>query len=227
LLVAVFGAAPLRAEEPPAPLPSRTLYFQKPPELGVTGNQAAQALQAPKKAAKLPAEGMDMQNDLLRFQIRLEPPGPELVFRRESEAAVEQRMRQETRQQNLLDNVVFPEKPGLSKVAFTGRSLAPQVIYAEPNYVNYGRLYFEEKNSERYAWDLGVLQPLVSTLYFYKDTLLWPHNAVSYPHRRYETSAGQCLPGDPVPYIIYPPVWTIEGVLAELGVGTALFVVFP
>jgi hypothetical protein len=214
----------MRAEDPPAP--SRTLYFQKPAAVATQSSQVAQAAQ-PKKDDKRATDYPDLQNDLLRFQIRLEPPGPELVFRRESEAVVEQRMRQETRQQNLLDNVVFPEKPVLSKVAYTGRSLAPQVVYAEPNYVNYRRLYFEEKNSERYGWDLGVLQPVVSTLYFYKDTLLWPHNAVSYPHRRYETSAGQCLPGDPVPYIIYPPEWTIEGVLAELGVGAALFAIFP
>jgi hypothetical protein len=215
----------MRAEDPP--VPSRTLYFQKPAAIATSTNQVTQALQ-PRKDDKRPDDVTESQSDWLRYQIRAEPPGPELVFRRESEAVVEQRMRQEQRHpasQNI--NVVFPQHPPLSKVAFTGRSLAPQVIYAEPNYVNYGRLYFEDKNSERYGWDLGVLQPLVSTLYFYKDTLLLPHNAVSYPHRRYETSAGQCLPGDPVPYIIYPPEWTIEGVLAELGVGAALFAIFP
>ena len=46
----------------------------------------------------------------------------------------------------------------------------------EPAYVVYRRLYFEEKNAERYGWELGMFQPAVSTLYFFKDVALLPHN---------------------------------------------------
>ena len=97
----------------------------------------------------------------------------------------------------------------------------------EPNYVVYRRLYFEDKNSERYGWDLGPIQPLVSTLCFFKDVALWPHNFASYPCRRFDTSAGQCLPGDPVPYICYPPEFTTAGLLAEAGVIGLLYVAVP
>jgi hypothetical protein len=214
------------ARPPQTPAASGTLHFQKPPApVGKLHFVGQPDLKRDKDVKELDLK--DWETDLLRYQIRLVPPGPELVFRREAASAVELRMRQESKQQASPGIVVFPELPVLSQVAFTGRSLAPQVAYAEPAFVNYGRLYYEEKNGERYGWELGLLQPIISTLYFYKDTLLFPHNFVSYPHRRYETSAGQCLPGDPVPYILYPPEFTIEGTLAELGVGTALFVVFP
>lgn len=209
---------------------TRTMYYQKPAESGGVRQVQNVAQADPKGPAPRPKESLEMKgvlDDLQRYQIRLEPPGPELVFRLDSEAALEQRMRQEAKQQNMMDAVVFPPLPVLSKVEFQGRSFPQQVVYAEPRYVNYRRLLFEEKNAERYGWDLGIAQPLISGLYFCKDTLLVPWKLVSYPLRRFESSAGECLPGDPVPYICYPPEFTAEGVLAELGVGAALFLIFP
>lgn len=88
----------------------------------------------------------------------------------------------------------------------------------EPDYVVHRRLYFEEKNSERYGWDLGIVQPVISTLYFYKDTLLWPAKLASNPFERYDTSAGKCLPGSPVPYYLYPPEVDLFG--ASVGAAT-------
>ena len=71
------------------------------------------------------------------------------------------------------------------------------------------------------------MQPLVSTLCFFKDTLLLPHNFASYPCRRFDTDAGQCRPGDPVPYIIYPPEITGTGLMAEVGAVALLFWAIP
>ena len=65
---------------------------------------------------------------------------------------------------------------------------------------------------------MGPIQPIVSTLYFLKDMALLPHNFASFPCRRFDTNAGQCLPGDPVPYLCYPPEMTWTGLLAEAGV---------
>ena len=47
------------------------------------------------------------------------------------------------------------------------------------------------------------------------------------PCRWYECSAGYCLPGDPVPYLCYPPQLSLTGSLAEIATGVALFAMFP
>jgi hypothetical protein len=88
----------------------------------------------------------------------------------------------------------------------------------EPDYVVHRRLYFEEKNSERYGWDIGITQPIVSALYFYKDVVFWPAKLASHPFERYDTSAGKCLPGSPVPYYLYPPEVDLFG--ATVGAAT-------
>jgi hypothetical protein len=165
--------------------------------------------------------------DLYNAYIRLEPPGKERLFgTRDTERELEERMRQERKDVGAADTVVFPQAPELTTEPYQPRRFAPIVCLAEPSYVVYRRLYFEEKNSERYGWDLGPIQPLVSTLCFFKDVALWPHNFASYPCLRFETSAGECLPGDPVPYLLYPPEFTATGLLAEAGViGLMLYAV--
>ncbi|HKB01085.1 MAG TPA: hypothetical protein VKD90_02650 [Gemmataceae bacterium] len=160
--------------------------------------------------------------------IRLDPPGKERLFgSRDTERELEERMRQERRDTGLPDPIIFPDKPQLTAELYQPRRFAPMAILAEPSYVVYRRLYFEEKNSERYGWDLGPIQPLVSTLCFFKDVALWPYNFASYPCRRFDTNAGQCLPGDPVPYICYPPEFTAAGLLTEAGVIGLLYVAVP
>src|SRR5438445_363990 len=54
---------------------------------------------------------------------------------------------------------------------------------AEPAYVCYKRLWFEQRNSERYAWDFGVLQPFLSTGVFYTDLALLPLHWLTDPCR--------------------------------------------
>jgi hypothetical protein len=157
--------------------------------------------------------------------IRLEAPGRERLFGSlETERELEERMRQERRDTNVsADTIQFPPKPKLTDEAYEPRKFQPMVEIAEPNYVVYRRLYFEEKNSERYGWDLGPVQPFVSTLVFFKDMLMFPQNLASYPCRRFDSSAGHCQPGDPVPYILYPPEFTGTGLLAEIGAVALLF----
>ncbi|MBX9585025.1 MAG: hypothetical protein K2X87_32365, partial [Gemmataceae bacterium] len=111
--------------------------------------------------------------------------------------------------------------PGTKYVAKTG-SYPPMTEYAEPGFVAHRRLHFEEKNSERYGWDLGIVQPFVSAAAFYKDCLLWPNSLASGLEVGFwDTSAGKCLPGTPVPYYLYPPGLTLTGVGTTLGVYTA------
>ena len=103
--------------------------------------------------------------------------------------------------------------PSIARIAAT----PPRQSFLEPGFVVHRKLYFEEKNAERYGWSLGMAQPFVSAAYFYKDLLLWPTHMASNFRERYSTNAGKFLPGSPVPYYLYPPEVTLFG----LSVGTA------
>jgi hypothetical protein len=101
------------------------------------------------------------------------------------------------------------------------------VATAEPNYVLHRRLFFEERNAERYGWDLGLLSPFVAAGAFYWDLALLPYQIGELPFRRFDSNAGLCLPGDAVPYRLYPPVMSLSGTALEAGVIVALFAIFP
>src|SRR5207248_2698295 len=107
--------------------------------------------------------------------------------------------------------------PVLSREAYLGRAWPERVCFAEPYYVNHGRLLFEEVNAERYGWDLGLFGVPVSSAYFFKDLVLMPYHRFTDPCRWMETSAGKCLPGDPVPYKLYPEGLSLTGAVAEAG----------
>ena len=100
-------------------------------------------------------------------------------------------------------------------------------MQVEPNYVCYGRLLFEAKNFDRYGWDLGLVTPVVSAGMFYFDVATLPYHLFTDPCRHCECSAGYCLPGDPVPYLIYPPHWSLTGAMFEAGTIVALYAIFP
>src|SRR5205814_4005473 len=97
----------------------------------------------------------------------------------------------------------------------------------EPGYVCHKRLLFEEPNAERYGWEFGLFQPILSSLYFYKDLALLPMHVMTHPQRCYDCSAGKCLPGDSVPYLLYPPELTVTGLLAEAATVGGLVAIFP
>jgi hypothetical protein len=146
------------------------------------------------------------------------------VFRMESDTQLLDRVVKELRAEGL-EYVTFKGLPTLEPLAPPGTPYRPKTMsyppvkqLIEPNFLIHRRLYFEEKNAERYGWDLGIVQPVVSTLYFYKDTLLWPAKLASHPFERYDSSAGKCLPGSAVPYYLYPPDVSLFGA----GVGGAV-----
>jgi hypothetical protein len=168
-------------------------------------------------------------DETLEYPIELEPPGPQKLFGRlDSEAALMERMRQAARERVPAERIEFPVEPVVGgRGPFVQRTFPQATMFAEPNYVCYSRLFFEEKNSERYGWDLGPVQPIVSTAAFYKDLIFLPYHMFTNPCRWYECSAGYCLPGDPVPYLCYPPQLSLTGSLAEIATGVALFAMFP
>jgi len=161
------------------------------------------------------------------YRIQLEPPGKERVFQLEGEAALKERLRQEARQRPTHERIDFPDEPPVSTQRYAPRAFPPMVEVAEPHYVCYRRLLFEDLNSERYGWDLGFIQPFVSAGAFYWDLATLPYHLGTEPCRKYECSAGYCLPGDPVPYLLYPPELSLTGTVFEAGTIVALFAIFP
>lgn len=171
----------------------------------------------------------DRTPTLADYGIELNPPTGSRLFRLESERQLKERMKSEfqNRPGERNERIEFPKEPALSADPYKPRQLAGLVKQIEPNYVCHHRLYFEELNAERYGWDLGLIQPVVSTGYFVKDVLLWPQHIATRPHQRYECSAGHCMPGDPVPYLIYPPEWSVSGSVVEAGTIVALYALIP
>jgi hypothetical protein len=161
------------------------------------------------------------------FRVPTDLPGPERLFRVDSEEILFKRMQQEARERRPPDRFVFPEEPVLSTTPYLGREWPQQTLYVEPHYLCHGRLYFEEPNSERFGWDLGPFSPVYSTLAFAKDFVLLPMHMFTDPCRHFDCSAGKCLPGDPVPFLCYPPEWSVTGTMAELTVIAALIAIFP
>jgi hypothetical protein len=153
-------------------------------------------------------------------------PSPERLFGQlDTEADLRERIRQDAK--HTKKTVIFPDEPVVSKEPYVPRRFPAAAEHVEPNYTCYQRLLFEEKNSERYGWDLGIIQPFVSAGAFYFDFVTLPYHAFTRPCQKYECSAGYCLPGDPVPYLIYPPELSLTGTVAEGGAIAAVLAIFP
>jgi hypothetical protein len=163
------------------------------------------------------------------YHIRLTPPGPETLFgRRDSEAQLLERMRQEALSQTKPERIEFPKEQGeLTKEAYAPRPFPPSTCPVEPNYTCYQRLNFEQLNTERYGWDLGYIAPFVATAVFFKDVLFLPYHIGTEPCRRYECNAGYCLPGTPVPLLLYPPEFSLTGIFLEATAVAGVLLVFP
>ena len=61
---------------------------------------------------------------------------------------------------------------------------------------------------------------------FYADLVTVPLTFGARPCEG-EASTGYCLPGDPVPLLLYPPEITLTGTALEVGVIVALAAIFP
>jgi hypothetical protein len=141
-------------------------------------------------------------------------PAPDQLFRPESEATLHQRMRQEAVQRGR-SVPEFPTEPAVSTQVFAGRAWPHQVEYAVPSYVCYNKLLFQQINAERYGWDLGPIHSIISGGLFFLDVALFPYNAAVDICNPCECSAGYCLPGDPVPLLLYLPEFSWTGLAAE------------
>jgi hypothetical protein len=244
---AVMQAEPMppvvSQETAPAPMPPPAPVSAKEPAVIPVHNEIAEeAEQAQPKEGQqqytikradfqppigLMEERRPSEERTLEQTVQLEPPGPERLFRLESEAALNERMRQEGKTRIPAEKITFPEYQPVSRESYPGRHWPPQSELAEANYVCYRRLLFEDRNSERFGWDFGILQPFVCAGKFYADIVTLPYHLGTAPCRCYECSAGLCLPGDPMPYLCYPTEVSATGALAEAAAIAGVLAIFP
>jgi hypothetical protein len=162
------------------------------------------------------------------YTIQLEPPSIyRVAISVESDAQLQERIRQENRERKIPERVVFPNDPVISTETYQGRRFYPTRMEVAPYYVCHGRLYFQQINFERYGWGLGTFGPLISGLAFLYDFVTWPYHLATEPCRRFEYNNGWCLPGDPVPLLLYPLHVSPTGFIAEVGTIITLVAVFP
>jgi hypothetical protein len=197
----------------------KAVEFSRAPIVPVTFVDAA--------AQETPRYGTAKDEDLSDFPVTKEMPALDRLTRRESEKDLFERIRQETRSRPGSERALFPEEPPLTKETYAARQFPPAHSIVEPAYVCHGRLIFEQTNFDRYGYDLGFFQPAVSTAIFAFDVLTMPYQYAKRPFEQFDSSAGRCLPGDPVPMLLYPPEASLTGLLGEAFVGTGLFFAFP
>jgi len=140
----------------------------------------------------------DRPSDARDPEISLTPPGPDELFRVESEPAALARIRHEAEARRI--QVSFPA--GASPTASPpfpprARSAAATFLTAP---VCHDPLYFDDRSTERYGWHVPCVQPALSTLRFYLDFLSLPYQLVRTPPCATLCSTGLPLPGDVVPY---------------------------
>jgi hypothetical protein len=162
------------------------------------------------------------------YTIQLEPPSIyRVAISVESDAQLQERVRQENRERKIPERVVFPNDPVISTETYQGRKFYPTRMEVAPYYLCHGRLYFQQINFERYGWDLGPFSPIFSGLAFLYDFVAWPYHVATEPCRCFEYNNGWCLPGDPVPLLLYPLHVSPTGFAAEVGTILTLVVMFP
>ncbi len=227
---------PLPAPGGPAPQPLPAEPAQAKPHGGRLHYSQEKALTLPKAQSNIrqtgyfqdvrsPMVGATDQGDYL---YQLLPPGPERMFQHfQSETALREQLRQESREKAPPERAVFPNEKSVTDERYAERAFSSQVALAEPAYVNYERLLFQDINTERYGWDLGMVQPAISTGKFFFDLALLPYHIGSRPFDCIDSSAGYCQPGDPVPYLLYPPNLSVTGFMAETGAVLGAMAIFP
>ncbi len=181
----------------------------------------------PQGGVRSPEQIID-PNQVASIPIQLEPPALSVLAQSlQSDEQLKERIRQESREGRTLERITFPVDPVLSREIYHGRKWDPMRLEVAPYYVCHGRIPFQQLNFERYGWDLGIVQPLICTSLFLFDFAMLPYQLATEPCRCFEYNTGWCLPGDPVPLLLYPPELSATGFVAEVATIVTLAAVFP
>ncbi|MCI0685267.1 MAG: hypothetical protein L0Y71_24480 [Gemmataceae bacterium] len=217
---APISPAPIRGESRSHHSGIKTVTFTRPPAAAAQ-TQARQAV-----ASQVPAGGRPyatMEADAEYFRTDL--PGLDRLFERKSESQFYDTVRAEAQARG--QRQVFPQRVPVSREKFQPRRFEQMVGTVEPAFVMHRRVLFEQPNFDRHGWELGNLQPGISTLRFVYDVVALPYHTWTRPLEHWDSSAGKCLPGDAVPLYLYREQLSFTGLVAQAGVVAGGFVAFP
>lgn len=212
-------AAPKAVAEPRI----QTVTFTRPAAGPMQGAAHAAAVQQAKPG--LPKTGSDPETE--GFTIRTELPGFERQFQRWSEDQFFEALRLEAQTRVGAQRVYFPERVPVSREKYKGRQFNQMVSTVEPSFIVHRRLLFEQKNFDRHGWELGALQPAVSTGRFFYDVVALPYHTWTRPLQKWDSSAGKILPGDDVPLMFNREPFSVTGLLGQSGAIALGIVAFP
>ena len=181
--------------------------------------------EAKEKAAPQPMRVPANPEDSVAPYVRIDLPGPQRLFQRDSEAQFFERIAQETKKQK--SRAIFPEEPVLSKQPFQPRNFPHMEERVEPGYVCHGRLLYEQPNFERIGYDFGILQPAICLGVFYYDTALLPYHVFSDLSCRGECNVGKCLPLDQAPLLLPIERFSVTGLVGQAGAVFGGVFLFP
>lgn len=154
-------------------------------------------------------------------------PGPQRLFRRDSESEWKERVRQDERRRLGAEKVQFPQEQAPIKEVYAPRFFPPAAARVEPSYLAHGRITFEQPNFDRLGYDFGFFQPAVSLGVFYVDVLTMPYQYCKRPFQQFDCSAGKYLPGDLAPMLLEPPEPSLSGLLGEAAAISGIGFAFP
>lgn len=158
---------------------------------------------------------------------RFTPPSRSDLYRVDSESTIAERIRQRRKLEGKTP-VDFPFEEAMQiRTKMEPRNFQTMTAQVQASYVVYQPLYFQQINHERYGWDLGVFQPIVSTAQFYGDVLLFPYKFAANPPWHCDANVGYALPGDPEPLRFLTTPFSWRGVVGEVGVAVGGAAVFP
>jgi hypothetical protein len=186
----------------------------KPPSPLAVETRKAETLQ-PDRTSQAEEEG------------RFTPPTRAQLYRVESEAAIAERTRQKWKNEGK-SNQDFPSEDTMQiKTTLQRRKFNEMMATVQASYVVHQPLYFQQINHERYGWELGVFQPVVSTAQFYGDVLLFPYKFAANPPWHCDANLGYALPGDPEPLRFLTTPFSWRGVIGQTGTMIGGVAVFP
>lgn len=220
---------PVRTEARPVPtwtpvMPDpriKAVTFSRPPAAEIKAN-AAGAMKAQVPGGR-PNPAMEGDPEYYRTEL----PGADRLFERKSESQFYDTIRAEAQARGGAIRPSFPEKIPVSKEKFQPRQFKEMVETIEPSFVMHRRLLFEQPNFDRHGWELGNLQPGISTLRFVYDVVAMPYHKWTRPLDKWDSSAGKCLPGDATPLFLYREQLSFTGLVAQAGVVAGGFLAFP
>ncbi|MBL8824449.1 MAG: hypothetical protein JNJ77_17815 [Planctomycetia bacterium] len=194
--------------QPPKPLPA-VLKQDTPPQIKPLTPQEERAVQ------------LEMEEG------QFTPPTRDQLYRMDSEAAKLERLKQLRKAMNRTD-LDYPDEDAIRIMTkLETRKFEEMKAMVQASYVVYQPLYFQQINVERYGWECGVFQPVISTAQFYGDVLLFPYKFASNPPWHCEANAGYALPGDPEPLRFLTTPFSWRGVAAQAGVAVGAAGIFP